>query len=128
MFIKFILNKPYKHIIRGVIEMIDIQEKKKREIQIDRLKRQLPYKCQDCSLLEILNLEKGKVRCFYNVNGKCILKQESENMKKRKLREIRQEKSEKLEIVKNEKTTKKTMKKDKKQVIKCQEMRIVEEN
>lgn len=71
-------NKKCKECIldncKGVIEMIDIQEKKKREIQIDRLKRQLPYKCQDCSLLEILNLEKGKVRCFYNVNGKCILK------------------------------------------------------
>ena len=24
MFIKFILNKPYKHIIRGVIEMINV--------------------------------------------------------------------------------------------------------
>lgn len=59
---------------KGVLSMIDIQEKKKREIQMNRLKRQLPEKCQECGLLEIINLDKGKVRCFYNVNGKCMLR------------------------------------------------------
>lgn len=59
---------------KGVLAMIDIQEKKKQEIQMKILKRELPEKCQECGLLEIINLDKGKVRCFYNVNGKCMLR------------------------------------------------------
>ena len=59
---------------KGVIKIMDMQERKEQEIKMSRLKRELPDKCQNCSLLEIVNLDKGKVRCFYYTNKGCILK------------------------------------------------------
>lgn len=58
---------------KEVIRMIDIQEKKKNEMLLKKLKEELPEQCKTCGLIEIVNVSKGKVRCFYNVNGKCIL-------------------------------------------------------
>lgn len=58
---------------KGVMRMIDLQEKRKREMQMKKLKIDLPEKCKECGQLEIINLDKGQVRCFYKIKDKCIL-------------------------------------------------------
>lgn len=59
---------------KKVLQMIDIQEKNIRLEQMDRLKKWLPEECKNCSHLEIINLNRMKVRCFYRIKEKCVLK------------------------------------------------------
>ena len=55
-------------------KVLDIQEKNYRKEQLQRLKKHLPEQCKNCSFLEVINLEKMEVRCFYRVKDKCTLK------------------------------------------------------
>ena len=57
-----------------VFNMLDIHEKNIQKEQLDRLKRKLPEQCRNCSFLEIINSEHYKVKCFYKIKNKCILK------------------------------------------------------
>ena len=62
---------------RNVLIMIEEDEAMYIERQeqkfVKELKRQFPS-CVNCSHLEILNLEKGKVRCPYMINKRCAIK------------------------------------------------------
>ena len=62
---------------RNTIEAIEVEEmiwyKTKEDIFYEKLEKEYP-KCANCTHLEILNLEKGKVRCPYMINKRCILK------------------------------------------------------
>ena len=70
-------NKKCKECIfdecKGVINMIEKQEKKRREMLMNKLKKQLPEQCKKCGMLEIININKGEVRCFYKIKDKCML-------------------------------------------------------
>lgn len=59
---------------KEVLQMIDIQEKNYIKEQLQRLKKNLPEQCKNCSFLEVINLDKMEVRCFYRVKDKCTLK------------------------------------------------------
>ena len=62
---------------RNTIEAIEVEEmiwyKTKEDIFYEKLEKEYP-KCANCTHLEILNLEKGRVRCPYMINKRCILK------------------------------------------------------
>lgn len=62
---------------RNTIEAIEVEEmiwyKTKEDIFYEKLEKEYP-KCVNCTQLEILNLEKGKVRCPYMIRNGCALK------------------------------------------------------
>lgn len=68
-------NKKCKECIldecKGALIMLDIQEKNIRKEELNRIKKQLPIECKECSMLEIV--EVNKVKCFYRMNGVCML-------------------------------------------------------
>lgn len=49
-----------------------LSENEKNRIK-NKLKKEYP-ECVKCPYLEIENVEKGIVKCFYRVKDKCILK------------------------------------------------------
>lgn len=57
---------------KEVIKMIETQEQRKERRKISLVKAQLPEKCRDCVFLEIIDLDKQKVRCSYIIR-KCVL-------------------------------------------------------
>ena len=57
---------------KGIINMIDIQEENIRKEKIEKLNKQLPEQCRNCSFLEIIDLNRQKVKCFYLVKNKCL--------------------------------------------------------
>ena len=59
---------------KEVLNMLDVQEKYINKERLQKLKRNLPEQCKNCSFLEVINLEKQKVRCFYRKKDRCILK------------------------------------------------------
>lgn len=70
-------NKKCKECIlddcKKLMSTIEFYERKQEEIRLNRLKRQLPLECVNCTLLEIINIDKEKVKCFYRINNRCIL-------------------------------------------------------
>lgn len=58
---------------KEVLNMLDIQEKHIRKKQLEKLKRNLPEQCRNCSFLEVLDLKNTKVKCFYRIK-RCMLK------------------------------------------------------
>lgn len=51
----------------------ETQEQRIERRKISLVKAQLPEKCRDCVFLEIIDLDKQKVRCPYMIE-KCIIK------------------------------------------------------
>ncbi len=58
---------------KEVLRMIDEEERKIEERKLEKLKRRLPLRCRNCCFLEIINIEKQEVRCFYKTKKSCIL-------------------------------------------------------
>ena len=59
---------------KETIKMIDRLEEKEHDFKIRKIKAQLPQKCKECGLLQILDLDNQKVYCPYMINNKCLLK------------------------------------------------------
>lgn len=53
--------------------MIDRLEEKEYSLKIKKIKAQLPQECKECSLLEILDLDKQQVYCPYKIKDECLL-------------------------------------------------------
>lgn len=68
---------------KNTFKMIDRLENKEYDFKIEKIKAQLPKMCKDCSLLQILNLDKQLVYCPYRLKEGCLLK-ENETEKKEK--------------------------------------------
>ncbi len=68
---------------KNTFKMIDRLENKEYDFKIEKIKAQLPKMCKDCSLLQILNLDKQLVYCPYRLKERCLLK-ENETEKKEK--------------------------------------------
>ena len=58
---------------KKLMSTIEYYEKQKEQARLNRLKRQLPLECANCTMLEIINIDTEKVKCFYRINNKCIL-------------------------------------------------------
>jgi len=71
------INKKCKECIldecKKVMSTIEFYEKQQEKLRLNRLKRQLPTECMNCSMLEVINVNKEKVKCFYRIKNKCIL-------------------------------------------------------
>lgn len=69
-------NKKCKECIldecKGALIMLEIQEKNIRKEELNRIKKQLPNECKNCNMFEVV--DNNKVKCFYRMNNKCILK------------------------------------------------------
>lgn len=59
---------------KETLNMIDYDDKKLKEKKLKLLKEQLPIRCQSCSFLEVINLDKQIVKCPYLVKNKCLIK------------------------------------------------------
>ena len=65
-----------KKKIENLEEEEKVQKAKQKQILVEELKKQFPFcinKEKICSYLDILNLEKRKVRCPYMINQECVL-------------------------------------------------------
>ena len=64
---------------KQTIKMIDRLEEKEYDFKIKKIKAQLPQMCKECSLLQILNLDKQLVYCPYRINNRCLIKRGEKN-------------------------------------------------
>ncbi len=59
---------------KRTIEMIETQEEREEKWKRKLINVQLSEQCQDCSFLEVINLDEQIVRCPYLVKNKCLIK------------------------------------------------------
>jgi len=59
---------------KRTIEMIETQEEREEKWKRKLINVQLSEQCQECSFLEVINLDKQIVRCPYLVKNKCLIK------------------------------------------------------
>lgn len=69
---------------RNTFTVIEKAEENQYSFKLRKIKAQLNKECRDCSLLQIINLDKQIVYCPYRAKGKCILskKKEGTNIEK----------------------------------------------
>jgi len=58
---------------KKTLKLIDEYEMKIEKQKVVKLKIQLKEKCRSCNFLEIIDIDKEKVKCFYMINNKCLL-------------------------------------------------------
>lgn len=58
---------------KNTMKMIKRLEEKEYDFKIKKIKAQLPKDCKECSLLQILNLDKQLVYCPYRLKERCLL-------------------------------------------------------
>lgn len=58
--------------------MQTLRDKERKEEARKRrmLNLQLPVNCLHCNMLEIIDLDKQKVRCSYMITNKCLIEKE----------------------------------------------------
>ena len=59
---------------RKVINMIEEEQKYEDLDKLDKLNKELPEQCKNCSFLEVINLNEKIVYCPYMIKNKCIIK------------------------------------------------------
>ena len=59
---------------KEVLNMIDVQQSIEDKYKILEIKKKLPKECKNCTFLEYIDLSNRKVRCFYRMKDKCMLK------------------------------------------------------
>lgn len=69
---------------KNTFKMIDRLENKEYDFKIEKIKAQLPKMCKDCSLLQILNLDKQLVYCPYRLKERCLLSEYETEKKEKK--------------------------------------------
>ena len=58
---------------RKTLEVLEDMEKKKEDVKLKSIKKQLAESCRNCSMLQILNAEKQKLYCPYLVKRECLI-------------------------------------------------------
>ena len=64
---------------KEVIQMIEDEEKYENISLVEKLKRNLPKECRDCTQLKIINLRQQKVYCPYKIKDRCMLEKTSKS-------------------------------------------------
>lgn len=59
---------------KEVLNMIETEEQREERIKLKKLKEQLPEKCKECTIYQVIDVNKGKIYCPYRIMEKCILK------------------------------------------------------
>lgn len=58
---------------RKALEVLEDMKKKKEDLRLKSIKRQLADSCKNCSMLQILNIDKQKLYCPYLVKRECLI-------------------------------------------------------
>lgn len=58
---------------RKALEVLEMKEKKKEELKLDKIKKQLHENCKNCSMLQILDIDKEKLYCPYLLKSECLI-------------------------------------------------------
>lgn len=58
---------------KEVIHMIEEEQKYTDKDNLEKLIKQLPEECKNCSMLEIINIAKKEVYCAYRIKERCLL-------------------------------------------------------
>lgn len=58
---------------KEVIMNEEIQKYEDRE-NLEKINRELPEQCKNCSFLEVINLREGRVYCPYMIKERCLIK------------------------------------------------------
>ena len=58
---------------KEVISMIETQEQRIRNIQEERIRKQLPARCRNCRFLQFIDVRNKKLYCPYMIND-CLIK------------------------------------------------------
>ena len=59
---------------KEVINMNEEIQKYEDLENLEKINRELPEQCKNCSFLEVINLRKGKVFCPYMIKERCLIK------------------------------------------------------
>lgn len=58
---------------KNTLRILEEEMKKKQDRRKILIKAQLPEPCKECTLLEIIDLNKQLVRCPYMINERCLI-------------------------------------------------------
>ena len=58
---------------RKALEVLENMKKKNEDIRLKSIKRQLADCCKNCSMLQILDINKQKLYCPYLVKNECLI-------------------------------------------------------
>ena len=59
---------------KEVIKMDEEIQKYEDLDKLEKLNKELPEQCKNCSFLEVIDLRKQKVYCPYMIKDKCLIK------------------------------------------------------
>ena len=59
---------------KEVIKMEEEIQKYEDLDKLEKLNKELPEQCKNCSFLEVIDLKNMKVKCFYRVKNECLIK------------------------------------------------------
>lgn len=59
---------------KEVLNMIETQEEREERIKLKKLKEQLPEECKQCTIYQVINVDKKEIYCPYRIRERCILK------------------------------------------------------
>lgn len=59
---------------KEVIKMDEEIQKYEDLEKLDKLNKELPEQCKNCSFIEVVNLREGKVYCPYMIKERCLIK------------------------------------------------------
>lgn len=60
---------------KETMKLIEEVEKDEEKKILNKLYKELPEQCRHCSFLEVVDLEKMKVKCFFRIKEKCLLEE-----------------------------------------------------
>lgn len=59
---------------KKAMKILEEHEKKIKDEKIKNIVKQLPSKCQNCNLYQIIDVEKQKIYCPYMIGNSCVIK------------------------------------------------------
>ena len=66
----------------NLLNELEEQEKQEQNEKKTKLIKQLPKKCQNCNIIQIIDLNKGKFYCPYMIRESCMIDNVSKKEKK----------------------------------------------
>lgn len=58
---------------RKALKVLEDMKKKKEDVRLMDIKRQLVDSCKNCSMLQILDIDRQKLYCPYLVKKECLI-------------------------------------------------------
>lgn len=58
---------------RRILDGLEEMREKKEDIELKNIKKQLADSCKNCSMLQILDIDKQKLYCPYLIKEECLI-------------------------------------------------------